>query len=86
MAQRQKIEDPASHETWNRGTIIFMVGSAYPSPPTVTSQVTPMVMTLSKFTEVLRLNEADSKAYESIDWNEQRVAATDRELRGVCWL
>ena len=63
-----------------------MVGSAYPSPPNVTSQVTPMVMTLSKFTEVLRLNEADSKAYESIDWNEQRVAATDRELRGVCWL
>jgi len=54
--------------------------------PLVISQVTPMVMNLSKFTEVLRIIEADSNASENIDSNEQLAAATDRELRGACWL
>ena len=45
-----------------------------------------MVMNLSKFTEVLRIIEADSNASENIDSNEQLAAATDRELRGACWL
>jgi hypothetical protein len=38
-------------------------------------------MTLSKFTEVLRLIEADIKASEDIDSNEQRAAESDKEYK-----